>query len=245
MNRKPRTKEAALAAFRKWSMDLKKQADNPEYVGTMEVELWSDHKLAEYTSELMQGVDDYYLCRKKDCALVLPNTHWIECEGHAWYRCPACSTQYRPWVQQPSLMQAQKCLVVEDGAKVTFHLMMWPDTSTQVLMNRLKSINLELKQKVDGLSTDKALEVVKQEVNKLCHRSYFQDMHLTQEIKDTVAWLNSTSNTKWKYDRIEDGFKGVKYAYNDAHPVLSQDDVIRMFGYTKFVLEQANKGGKK
>ena len=50
-------------------------------------------------SEIMNRMDDYYMCRRKACCFVGPNTHWIKSASGGQFRCPDCGEKYKPWVK--------------------------------------------------------------------------------------------------------------------------------------------------
>lgn len=51
----------------------------------------------DQASELVRGLDNYYVCRYLDCRNFSPNSMWIEEEGKGHYKCTRCLRQYKPW----------------------------------------------------------------------------------------------------------------------------------------------------
>ena len=65
-------------------------------------------------SEIMNGVDDYYMCRRKVCCFVGPNAHWIKSAGGGKFRCPDCGEKCQTWVKlqgSEAFLPFQKILI--------------------------------------------------------------------------------------------------------------------------------------
>jgi hypothetical protein len=115
----------------------------------------------------MNGLDDYYMCRRIECGFVGPNAHWIKSVSGGKFRCPDCGEQHHPWVKiegSDAFIPAQKILIFglldtgpekrsfelkspalfdhsefEFPTNIQMQLTMWPDTVTQSLINEFKA----------------------------------------------------------------------------------------------------------
>jgi hypothetical protein len=83
-------------------------------------------EVMQHAHRLFKGVDEFYLCRFMDCLYVCRNTQWIDNGGQ--YCCPACSRQYRPWVQSGGRTTANKVLVLELTGK---DIQAWSECGTK------------------------------------------------------------------------------------------------------------------
>ena len=106
-----------------------------------------------YLSEIMNRMDDYYMCRRKACCFVGPNTHWIQSASGGQFRCPDCGEQYKPWVKlkgSDTFLPCNKILIfgVLDGldhdkfefpTEIQMQLTLWPDIVTESLINEFKA----------------------------------------------------------------------------------------------------------
>ena len=104
-------------------------------------------------SEIMNRMDDYYMCRRKACCFVGPNAHWIKSASGGQFRCPDCGEQYKPWVKlkgSDTFLPCNKILIFgalhgldhdkfEFPTEIRMHLVLWPDTVTESLINEFKA----------------------------------------------------------------------------------------------------------
>ncbi len=207
----------------------------------------------QFMSEIVTGLDEYYICRKKDCLFVGLNTDWIENGGQ--YRCPSCTTRYQPWVQGQGLIPAQKMLVVhphdtldtalgsmEKGA-VNFYLMEWQETSTQTLTNKFKEIALSLNEEIKNLTGEQLLFVLRDLVRNTGQRGYFKHMEVSPMARSQIDHLNQQGRNverPWKLEHLRDGYKGNFYKYKEGENILTYDDVMRLWGYSLFLVKKSS-----
>lgn len=94
----PREKQRqVLQALKRWEGGWMKAVEELDYQPQLGIEVWDDHMITQWSSELMKGVDEYYVCRRMDCLNVTTPVHWVKERNHEWYRCAACGEEYRPW----------------------------------------------------------------------------------------------------------------------------------------------------
>ena len=80
----------------------------------------ADSRITEWASKITATMQQRYICRKIGCQAVVDKKHWLRkispsapiSEQHGRCVCPHCLNPYRPWIQQPDLIPAQKGLVV-------------------------------------------------------------------------------------------------------------------------------------
>ena len=149
-------------ASSRFSANLKKAADDPDLMPKLTA-LFIEHA-ADNLSEIVKGVDDYYLCRRKGCNFVGPNTHWIISGSKGQYRCPDCGERYHPWAKiegSDTFIPAQKIMIFDKSADADFSfvpaaviqefgspvcnrevqmvLTVWPNTELQNMLNDFKA----------------------------------------------------------------------------------------------------------
>ena len=80
----------------------------------LSLKIFNEEQAAEYVSQIVEGVDDFFICRKIPCRHIGPNRSWIKRANHARWRCPRCTMEYWPWESKPNLVPAQKAFVFSD-----------------------------------------------------------------------------------------------------------------------------------
>ena len=161
----PHEKHMMAKGFDRFTNNMKKAADDPDLVPKLEF-LFHDHA-ADFLEEITEGINDHYLCRRKGCNFVGPNTHWIISSTGGQFRCPDCGERYQPWrsvedKNNDTFIPAQKILIFSrlDDADcrllskallkdyvsmpvkrdVSMVLTLWPDTITQNLINEFNQL---------------------------------------------------------------------------------------------------------
>ena len=73
----------------------------------------------QWVDVIVDGVNQYWICRHIDCLYVGPAVCWIKNGEGGWqFRCPDCTRVYAPWIKSGGRINAQKCLVInETGVK--------------------------------------------------------------------------------------------------------------------------------
>ena len=97
----PKQSQELSEGFVKLQTDWERKKDDPEFVPEFTEKDLTDFE-CQHISEIMPGVDDYYLCRKEGCLMVCRNTDWpntIKAGGGQYY-CPACAQRYQPWLKR-------------------------------------------------------------------------------------------------------------------------------------------------
>ena len=156
----PEVKAMMVRGLHRFTDNMKKAADDPDLIPKLEY-VFHEHA-ADNLDEIVHGVEDYYLCRRKGCLFVGPNTHWIISSTEGQFRCPDCGERYFPWKKiegSDTFIPAQKILIFDKGDDFRFLpqavlsefgsmvdprdvemvLTLWPDTTTQNLINEFKA----------------------------------------------------------------------------------------------------------
>ena len=149
-----------LIAFDSFEKEREKIAQDPTYQPSLMCcnNIFGDN-VAQYLTEIMDALDEYYLCRKRGCGFfALPNC-WVNNsvnDGEGQHRCPLCTQFYRPWSGEGDVITANKVLVTQGGSRdafgpamlggahtgikageVTYYPIVWQETRAQALSNRL------------------------------------------------------------------------------------------------------------
>ena len=141
------------------------------------------------------------------------------------------------------------------------HLVLWPDTVTESLINEFKAetniasvhchwwscLNkcefsfleeitaIWLKEWVNKPFTELEKELTSRSMTM--QRSYFQKKTLPTAVQKEMNRLNANGWLKrWDCTRLKDGYLGFNYNYTEGEPVLSARDVMRMWGLSKFLM---------
>ncbi len=107
-----RQQEDMTKAMVEWQEDCRKKAENNEFIPVLSSIHLSDFE-AQFLSELVPGMDEYFVCRQRTCLTVTHNTSWIHNSPNGQYLCPSCAQQYRPWKMQPGYCKANKVFIVD------------------------------------------------------------------------------------------------------------------------------------
>ena len=244
----------------KWGDSIASRVHNPnslpDALETFIPRNWADHLV-----NLLKDVDEFWLCRC--CGLVTP--HWLRttCGGH--FRCVKFQKAYKPWVARPGGMNipAQKAMILSelstaqaarartvdtaDGSTVHVMLMTWPDTSTDDLMGAFRASAVtcfnELKQMIAEGDDEKILRELDRIVNASLPK-YLKRWEYSQSDRDWVVWLNQQGknvDNPWRYDHLcidgEWHYRGVIFDYKPTDAVMTYQDVIRLWGINRFILE--------
>ena len=70
-------------------------------------------------------------------------------------------------------------------------------------------------------------------------------MVLTPWLQDHIAGINASSTkVHWVMDHLQAGFHGTRFKWDDADPpaVMDYKDVLRAWGYTRWVTFQGGEG---
>jgi hypothetical protein len=235
----------------------------------MDCEETTSTPFMELVDKVLPGVDEYYICRQKHCSMVCLSTHWVNNHPNGQYRCPACGGLYRPWHRRPSNWMTNKVFIAYDevglqegkaelaaGSSdglahknlVMIFPIMWPDTATQVLIDRIKAIFFDIEQELIALSPKDRLEFVLQNLSVTAPHKAFEQHQFLPETKAHIDYLNAVQGYKklaWKYDHIENGYMGIKLGpeHNLDEP-LEQVDILRMWGLSRCLADRALKASR-
>ena len=173
-------------ALDEWEQDWEKKAKDPEYIPDLDPQFKIQDSEAQFLSEIVPGLDDFFLCRHRTCMFVGRNTDWVPNMMDSQYACPMCGEQFRPWKEQPGYVKSNKVLVMQQtttdskmmvlgpDAAATLQAtegapnyipgignyyifpIVWADTATQVLQNKFKSITANLDETLAQMTDNKA-----------------------------------------------------------------------------------------
>ena len=149
---------------------------------------WATEKVLDWTSQVLEGLDNYYLCRNEACRSFMPNTCWLKQVGHDCYKCPCCLRDYQPWSDmKPTNIKPNKILVgscegdiqmaMDMGMNpedVFMWFVLWVDTPQAILERRMQEISLQLAEETRNMSTEELQELVGNKVNASSARTFFE-----------------------------------------------------------------------
>ena len=156
---------------------------------------WATEKVLDWTSQVLEGLDNYYLCRNEACRSFMPNTCWVKQVGHDCYKCPCCLRDYQPWsTSKPTNIKPNKILVGScegdiqmamdmgmNPEEVFMWFVLWVDTPQAILERRMQEISLELAEETRDMSTEELQELVRDKVNATSARTYFEEKNVRRE----------------------------------------------------------------
>jgi hypothetical protein len=122
---------------------------------------------------------------------------------------------------------------------VEVHLVpyIWPDTATSVLIDKFKMINMGLSDEIAKIPSESRLQCVMDHVNVNAVPSYFKHYPLTIDVKMKIDALAK----KFNYEHIEEGFYGMVFPELAFLQPMQQEDMIRMWGFSEYLLKMAEK----
>jgi hypothetical protein len=196
--------------------------------------------------------------RLRPCGFYAPAKNWATDSNHdgGWYRCPLCGLQYTPWQVRPTAyINANRLYVLEAeedhttvsgerilGGSVSFLPAYWPDTSTTALEGRLKEIYMGLNEEISAKTPQEVKQWVMDKTDAMAQRkTYFKRMKMTGVAKQTIDEQNKVArpDRQFSYKHLEEDFLGARYIMKEGEPVLGQDDLIRVWAYTRRMVHNA------
>ena len=127
-----------------------------------------------------------------------------------------------------------------------FFLAEWSSSATATLQDRFKEITAEIEREFAARDPALVLSELRARLEHNMQRSYFDHMFLTQDARDKFDYQNTRGKNvdrPWCYGHLENGFLGARYIHTRGEAILSAEDLIRMWGYTKYaLLKTARKG---
>ncbi|CAK0821587.1 unnamed protein product [Prorocentrum cordatum] len=216
----PEQRRQREQAFVEFDAEWDKKVADPEYVPEVRAYKMSDHA-AQWASEIIEGLSEHFICRHRDCRECSRSCDWLM-KGADQYGCPLCLRQYR---------------------RPTGHgfSSSWPDTTMATLINKFKEITAKLDAVLDGVPEKEQWRFVCSELQaKAAHPLTTQ--FLSPENIEELKRLNSTMRSPWRYDHILDkgfwSFRLADHGVANLDQPLSQDDVLSMFAWSKWLLRQ-------
>ncbi len=233
--------------------------------------MFIDESLTQYMSAVIAGIDEYFICRWKECGYVGLNAHWIKMVRRWQFRCPDCINKYKPWAKMDEgkgehLIKAQKIIVIDPKRReghpdhglralgdlvdindkinsVSMMLCEWPQTEVCNLINQFKEITGQLYKDVEKMNyRDIEQELI--QTAKLMKRSYMTTKSLSPSSRQQINDINKNSSEQWDISAVDEGYQGFNYKYNGTDPILQSKDVMRMWGLAKYYVELNMKASK-
>ena len=268
MKLKPEQKIAVHKVMDHWVDEWSKKVDNPDYIPAMDCEETTTTHLMEFVDKVLPGLDEYYICRQKICSMVCLSTHWVHNNPNGQFRCPACGEQYRPWKEQPGYWKTNKVFVTYDDVglqagraelaagssdglahknQVMVFPVIWPDTATQVMMDRINGIFLDIDRDLLAVPPKDRLGYVLENLSVTApHKAFqlYQFLPATKAIIDGLNAVQSEKKVSWQYDHIEKaGYMGIKLGpEHDLDEPMAQVDFLRLWGLSMWLTHKAIDG---
>lgn len=250
----PEARVRAGAALSAWIDEWQRKAADGAYVPTLEVTL-TDDWLLQFVDEILPGVNEYFLCRHRECLTMTRNCDWLHnCPDGGHFLCSQCGEQYRPWTQKPGYVRCNKVWVVEaagaggpapDGP-CTWHVIpaTWADTATQVMLNKMKEIMAPPVAAVAELPAADRLPYITALMREKApqREAYFTRMEVTLEAMEKMAERNERHPTKplFRADHLADGFVyGCRLGADiPLDEPMSQEDLLVALALGRWLSEQ-------
>ena len=119
----PASRAEAAAAVEEWVSEWQRKAEDGEYVPVLDKNKL-EPQILEFADVVLPGIDEYYICRQRECRMLVRNTDWIHNlgRGGGHYLCISCGEQYRPWKMKPGYIKANEVWVAETYGVGEAHL---------------------------------------------------------------------------------------------------------------------------
>jgi hypothetical protein len=173
----------------------------------------------DFVDQILPGIDEYYMCRQKDCSMVCQATNWVNNSPNYQFRCPACGEQYRPWKDQSGYWPTNKVIFTYDEVNlqsgravlaagssdgtvgpnlVNVYPVIWPDTSTEQMKARIKAIFLDIDQDLLALEPKDRLGFVLENLSATAPHKAFQQFEFKPSTRAIIDDLNVVMGPKKK-----------------------------------------------
>ena len=124
----------------------------------------------------------------------------------------------------------------------------WPDTATDDLQNLFKTVASKMQEEIKNVAEGERLDYIIRHLQEKAVPTYFAHQQLLPATIQVLQDKNMTSKDRGKirWDHIEKGYYGAhlrdqKAVFNEP---LEQEDVIRMWGLTKWAVTQIEQMAK-
>ena len=110
-------RKKAKASLEQWVAEWGRKAEDGTYTLSLKMTM-TDDWLLQFISEIVPGVNEYFLCRQRNCLVLTRNTDWLHNVpdgGH--YLCSQCGELYRPWMQKPGYVTCNKVVLMFSSTK--------------------------------------------------------------------------------------------------------------------------------
>jgi hypothetical protein len=237
-----------VLALDEWAQTKADVAADPYKVPQLDVEgglvILPDQAL-QLLSQISDGLDEYFCCRwlEPRCLFFCPNVYWAS-DG-AQYACSQCLQQYRPWVARGHLANFQKVMVMAPKERITTasgYILEpgqveilpceWEDTSSQRVKNAFKEVCANITEEARGWTRPQMMQRLTELVANSCQRSYFRPCTMS-----ATATRRFKENPRWNTAVIEGEFPGAFYDLRPNTPVLSFEDTVRVWAYSRHLID--------
>ena len=117
------------------------------------------------------------------------------------------------------------------------------DSETTLLKTRMKQILMDLRKEIFNMESHEDVVAYYEAKARESMKPYLSLFTFSAENKAYIDGLNAQvgKNTKdpWRYNHImgENMLKGFHYVHKPATPILNHQDMARIFGMSRFVVE--------
>ena len=116
----------------------------------------------------------------------------------------------------------------------------WANTNETNLMDTFKEVMADLDKELEAIEPTERVTYVTKALESKAMPSYMKYFDMTADIKSYFEHVNSTKKNPWLYkETAEKGIWGARLSPIQNDQVMGQRDIIRIFGLSKFVVNQA------
>jgi hypothetical protein len=252
----------------KWVVEWEQKAENPEYITKLDCEILTSTHHMDFVDQILPGIDEYYMCRHKECSMVCRASEWVNNLPNYQYRCPACGEIYRPWMSKPGYWPTNKVIFTYDEVNlqsgkavlaagssegpvgkntVSIFPVIWPDTATDLMKDRIKAIFLDLDKDILALEPKDRLGFVLENMGATAPHQAFEFFEFTPSTMAIIDNLNAgqkSTKPKWNYEHLvkSKGFSGLKLGEGfGLDEPMAHEDYLRVWGLSMWLEDCAAK----
>ena len=107
---------------------------------------------------------------------------------------------------------------------------------------RRKATYLDLNAEISAKSPQEIKAWIMMKTDAMAQRkTYFRKMRMTGVAKEVIDGQNKVArpDRQFSYKHLEEEFLGARYIMKEGEPVLGQDDLIRLWAYTRRMVHNA------
>jgi hypothetical protein len=238
--------------------DLMDRDCEPDFITAMDRDDRNATLIDMFVEKVVTVQDSWFLCRQKQCSMIIPSEDWVHNRPNGQYRCPACGKQYRPWKLEPNCWIANKVLIypravclpvdeaelaagLSDGPtdndqQIVFPVV-WPHYIHDESINRFHSIISDIKAEMKSLPPQDRIGYAMERLPDppgSCSMQHYEFLPQTQAFIDDWNYNDRDMHeTKWQYDHTKRrGYWGIKLGPEvDLDKPLHQTEFLRAWGF--------------